>query len=61
MENATGITVIEESAPGVTETPALPEIAFHVAVTVTLPDFRAVSTPLALTTATVGSELFQTA
>ena len=57
MEKTAGVTVIEESAPAVTVTPAVPDTEFHVAVTVTLPDLRAVSIPLALTKATVGSEL----
>jgi len=61
MENTSGVTVIEKSPGAGTETPAVPDIEFQVAVTVTLPVLSAVRLPLALTTAIVGSELCQAA
>ena len=57
IEKTVGDKTIDESVGADTEMPAVPEAEFHVAVIVTFPALSAVSIPLALTAAIVGSEL----
>ena len=59
IENAAGVTVIDDNAGAFTTTPALPAIEFSDAVIVTVPALSAVSMPVLLTAAIVGSELRQ--
>ena len=61
IEKIAGVTVMDESEGAATVTPAVPETELKVAVIVTVPAFNAVSMPVPLTDATVGSELCQTA